>query len=81
MKMLLIGSAMLALAVPALSQVAPASAPAPAPRAERIQTRAEVQAKVAEHFAKVDANHDGAITKAEADAAMQAFHEELNVGN
>lgn len=73
MKKLLIGGAMVALAVPALSQVAPASAPQ-APRSERVQTRAEVQAKVAEHFAKVDANHDGVITKAEADAAMQAFH-------
>ena len=70
MKKLLIGGAVLVASAAAIAQVAPV----PAPRAEGIQTRAEVQAKVAEHFAKVDANHDGAITKAEADAAVQAFH-------
>lgn len=32
------------------------------------QTRAQVEAKVKEHFAKIDANKDGAITKEEADA-------------
>ena len=73
MKTLLIGGTALLVSVAAFAQVAPVT-PAPAPRAERVQTRAEVQAKVAEHFAKVDANHDGSITKAEADAAMQAFH-------
>ena len=73
MKTLLIGGAALLASAAALAQVAPIPS-APAPRAERIQTRAEVQAKVAEHFAKVDGNHDGSITKAEADAAMQAFH-------
>jgi Ca2+-binding EF-hand superfamily protein len=73
MKTLLIGGAALLASAAALAQVAPVT-PAPAQRAERVQTRAEVQAKVAEHFAKVDANHDGSITKVEADAAMQAFH-------
>ena len=33
------------------------------------QTRAELQAKIAEHFKKADANGDGVVTKAEADAA------------
>jgi len=33
------------------------------------QTRAEVQARVAEHFRKLDANGDGYVTKDEADAA------------
>ena len=33
------------------------------------KTRAEVQARVAEHFKKADANGDGFVTKAEADAA------------
>ena len=70
MKKLLMGAAALSLAVPALAQVA--SAPAPQ-RAEKIQTRADVQAKVATHFAKLDTNRDGFVTKAEADAAMQAF--------
>jgi Skp family chaperone for outer membrane proteins len=76
MKTLLIGGAALLASAAALAQVAPATAPVP--RAERVQTRAEVQAKVAEHFAKVDANHDGSVTKAEADAAMQAFHSKFS---
>ena len=37
------------------------------------KTRAEVQAKIAEHFKKADANSDGAVTKAEADAAREAM--------
>lgn len=36
-------------------------------------TRAEVEAKVAEHFAKVDANGDGAVVEAEAEAAHAAM--------
>ena len=72
MKKLLMGCAALALAVPALAQVA--SAPAPkAQNAAKIHTRADVQAKVAKHFARVDANRDGFVTKAEADAAVEAF--------
>jgi Ca2+-binding EF-hand superfamily protein len=73
MKKLLIGGAVLALAVPALAQVAPASAPK-VQREAKIQTRADVQAKIAKHFARVDANRDGVVTKAEADTAMQALH-------
>lgn len=72
MKKLLIGGAVLALAFPALAQVAPAPAPQTT-RAEKIQTRADVQAKIAKHFARVDANRDGFVTKAEADSAVQAF--------
>ena len=72
MKKLLMGGAALALAVPALAQVA--SAPAPKTQnAAKIHARADVQAKVAKHFARVDANRDGFVTKAEADAAVQAF--------
>lgn len=74
MKTLLIGGALLALAIPAVAQVAqPAPAAPAAPRAERAHTRAEVQARVAEHFARVDANRDGFVTKAEADAGKQAM--------
>jgi Skp family chaperone for outer membrane proteins len=73
MKKLLIGGAALLASAAALAQVVPAT-PTPALRAERVETRAEVQAKVAEHFAKLDANHDGSITKVEADTASQAFH-------
>jgi Ca2+-binding EF-hand superfamily protein len=73
MKTLLIGGAALLASAAAFAQVAPAPS-APTLRAERVQTRAEVQDKVAKHFAKVDANHDGSITKVEADAATHAFH-------
>lgn len=76
MKTLLIGGAALLASAAAIAQVAPAPAVAPtarAPMAAKVHTRAEVQAKVAEHFAKVDANRDGVITKAEADSAMQRF--------
>jgi hypothetical protein len=77
MKTLLIGGAIAALAVPALAQVAPVAPAAPAApmtaHAQKMQTRAEVQAKVAEHFARVDTNRDGVIVKAEADAAHQAM--------
>jgi hypothetical protein len=41
------------------------------------QTRAEVEAKVKAHFAEVDANKDGAITKEEADAFRGAKRGEL----
>jgi hypothetical protein len=75
MKRLLVGGSVLLASAAAIAQVAPRAAPqAPTlPMAAKVHTRAEVQAKVAEHFAKVDANHDGMVTKAEADAAAQAF--------
>lgn len=75
MRKLLIGSAVLLASAAAIAQVAPNTAPqAPAQSMPaKVHTRAEVQAKVAEHFAKIDANHDGVVTKAEADAAAQAF--------
>lgn len=41
------------------------------------QTRAEVEAKVKEHFAKIDTNKDGAITKEEADAFKAASRAEM----
>jgi Ca2+-binding EF-hand superfamily protein len=74
MKKLLIGGAALALAVPALAQVAPAQA-TEAQGAVKVQTRADVQAKVAKHFGRIDANRDGVITKAEADTAAQIFRD------
>jgi Ca2+-binding EF-hand superfamily protein len=40
------------------------------------QTRAEVQAKVKEHFAKIDANHDGVVTQAEFEAHHAAMKAE-----
>ena len=56
---LMIGAAAVAAAVglaPAIAQVAPA------PKAHG---RAEVQAKVAGHFARLDSNRDGEVTRAE----------------
>jgi Ca2+-binding EF-hand superfamily protein len=76
MKKLLIGAAALAVVTPAVAQVA-AQAPAPqvqrAPKAMKVHTRAEVQTKIAEHFARLDTNRDGFVTKAEADAARAQF--------
>lgn len=43
------------------------------PRGHAPKTRAEVQAKVAEHFKKADANGDGFVTKTEADATRAAM--------
>ena len=74
MKMLLIGGAALLASAAAIAQVASTSAPAPEAKAAKVHTRAEVQAKVAEHFARLDTNRDGAVTKAEADAARTALH-------
>ena len=61
---------------PSIAQNAPVAAPAavpaaaPAPMA-REHTRDEVVAKVREHFAKLDANRDGFIAKAEAEAGRE----------
>lgn len=73
MKKLLIGGAALLASAAAIAQVAPAPAPTPQAKAAKVDTRAEVQAKVAEHFARLDTNRDGAVTKAEADAARTAL--------
>src|SRR4051812_36969167 len=68
---LLCGAAAAALfaVAPALAQTAQPGQPAP--RAHKVmkpETRAEAQATVAKHFARMDANHDGSISKAELDA-------------
>ena len=72
MKKLLIGGAALLASAAAIAQVAPVAQTQNAPAA-KVHTRAEVQAKIAEHFAKLDTNRDGSLTKAEVDAARQAF--------
>jgi len=65
MKKLLIGAGIAA----ALVGIAPAIAQrAPAQKATNGHTRAEVQAKIAEHFAHLDGNRDGFVTMAEAQA-------------
>ena len=76
MKKLLIGSAALLASAAAIAQVAPATSTAAAP-AVKVHTRAEMQSKVAQHFAKLDTNRDGSLTKAEADAARQAMRSQF----
>ena len=70
MKKLLIGSAALFASAAGIAQVANSPAAAPA---TKVHTRAEVQAKIAQHFTKLDTNRDGSLTKAEANAAHQAI--------
>ena len=70
MKKYLIGGVALLVSAAAIAQDATTAAPTAA-KAAKVHTRAEVQAKVAEHFAKLDTNRDGSITQAEADAARQ----------
>ena len=82
MKTFLLGATALTVAaIPALAQ-SPAAPPAPVtpyvapippappapPMIERVQTRDEVVARVREHFAQLDTNRDGFLTKAEAEA-------------
>ncbi len=82
MKEFLIGAGGIVLAGAALAQ-APVAAPAPpavphvAPMAERVQTRDEVVGKVREHFAQLDANKDGFLTKTEADAGREIFRKRI----
>jgi hypothetical protein len=76
MKTLILSSvAVAALAVTAAyAQPASPLRPLPAPAA-KVHTRAEVQAHVAQMFARLDTNRDGAVTQAEADAARGQFIE------
>ena len=76
-KMILAATALLA-GTAALAQTAPAPAtPAPTPMAhpmfDKEMTRDEVVANVREHFAKLDANKDGAVTKEEVTAGRDQF--------
>lgn len=80
MKEFLIGAAGIVLAGAALAQTpvaqtapAPQVAPMPPMGMDRTQTRDEVVAKVREHFAQVDTNRDGFLTKEEADAGRAAM--------
>ena len=72
MKEFMIGAASIVLAGAALAQTPavapPPSAPQIAPMGDRIHTRDEVVAKVREHFARLDTNRDGFLTKPEAEA-------------
>ena len=81
---LLIAALATAAAVPLMAQatpgpvvhVAPITSPMRMKMSDKIITRAEVQAMVQAHFAQIDTNHDGFITKAE----MEAAHANMNMG-
>jgi len=64
-KRMVMGSALVALAAPALAQ-----APAAKPQSANV-TRAQVVAELNAAFGRVDTNKDGVITVAEANAAQQ----------
>ena len=68
MKKLLLASAAGAALIAGTVALAQPTAQAPAAPG-KVHTRASVQAKVAEHFARLDVNRDGFVTKAEVDAA------------
>jgi Ca2+-binding EF-hand superfamily protein len=80
MKEFLIGAAGIVLAGAAIAQ-APVAQTAPVPQVapaspmniDRVQTRDEVVAKTREHFARIDTNRDGFLTKPEADAGRAAM--------
>lgn len=72
MTKLLIGgliAAAFTVSLPALAQ--PTASAAPPRAAQAPKSRADVQSAVARRFARIDANHDGFVSKAEA-AALQA---------
>lgn len=81
MKKFAIAAAALLAGTAALAQTAPAPAPAtpatPAPVAhpdfDKVMTRAEVVANVREHFAKLDSNKDGSVTKEEVTEGREQF--------
>lgn len=66
-----LGTAALALALPAAA-LAAQDHDAHGARAGKVVTLADHEAKVAEHFAKLDANKDGLVTQDE----MKAMHEQ-----
>ncbi len=70
---LIAGAAAIAVAIPAIAaQVADGAGPRMMMQAD--MTRAQVEAKVKEKFAAVDANKDGAVTMEEVNAARTARH-------
>lgn len=83
MKEFLIGAAAIVIAGAAIAQ-APVASPAPhaaphamAPKADKIHTRDQMVAKVRDHFARLDADKDGFLTKAEAEAGNAAVRQKV----
>lgn len=64
---------LVAAAAAAFSTQAMAQAPETGGWAQRDQTRAEAQQRADAMFQRLDANHDGNVTKAEADQALARF--------
>ncbi len=71
MKKFLVPLIAIAVAVPVLAQM-PEGRKAPQP-----MTKAEVEARVKERFAKMDANRDGSVTREEIDATRAARRAEM----
>lgn len=83
MKEFLIGAAGIVIAGAAIAQ-APVASPAPsaaphamAPKADKVHTRDEMVAKVRDHFARLDADKDGFLTKAEAEAGRSVMKQRI----
>jgi len=77
MKKMLIATAALLAATAALSQTPPPAAVAPPvpmahPMQDKVMTRAEVVAMVRDHFGRIDADRNGAITTAELEQMRSA---------
>lgn len=86
MKEFLFGAAGIVLAGAAIAQTQPAPTPqpvtevAPVPHAApamREHSRDEMVARVREHFAKLDANKDGFLTRDEADAGREVIKQRI----
>ena len=77
MKEFLIGAAGIVLAGAAIAQAPVATPVAPEPPAPREHSRAEVVAKVQQHFATLDADKDGFLTKDEAEAGRKVMKERV----
>ncbi|MGE4429414.1 MAG: EF-hand domain-containing protein [Sphingobium sp.] len=72
--LLIAGAAIIAAAVPAMAaQQAPSASPAATSPAMKDITRAEVEAKVKEQFARYDTNKDGTVTREEISAQREAM--------
>jgi hypothetical protein len=75
-------AAIIAVGAGAAWAQAPATPPSPqiapmAPMADRVTTRAEVVTKIRDHFARLDSNRDGFLTKEEAQAGRQIIKQRL----
>ncbi len=71
------GAALILAAAPGLAQQAGKGGRGREARAAAMnapQSRADAEAKVSAHFAKLDTNGDGSVTQAEADGARTAMH-------